>query len=323
MSVRAASTAHRAVGMLTAVVAAVLLAACGTSTPDPPSGPPQPPGWKVLQTSQVGLVTAQKLMYTAYDGSPVWALYAVPHGATRGCVIWENGLGSTKEQTIPYWQGAAKIGLALFAIDLRDHGQRGSLTELRQAIRSPTAIKGIVTGTVADLRQAVSYLYARPECHHNVGYVGLSLGGIIGTILTATDAHVRVAIIMSTPATFDAVIHSVNEVPGDEILPGITKHPAQLQAALRILSPLDPDRYIGRIAPRPLLILAGRYDDVVLPSSAHLLESAAREPKTILTYDGGHVPFDSPDVPPAVAAANAQAITRFAYDHMTLGEGGG
>lgn len=318
MSAGAPITARRLAGLLAAVAVAVMLAACGSSKSDAPAGPPQPPGWTVLETKPVGLVTGEKLMYTAADGSPVWALFAIPHGPTRGCVIWENGLASTKEETIPYWQGAARIGLALFAIDLRDHGQRAGydINVLRQAIRSPAAIKGIVTGTVSDLRQAVTYLDSRPECHHNVGYVGLSLGGIIGTILTATDPSVRVAIIMSTPATFDGVIHSVNEVPGDEILPGITKHPAELAAALKILSPLDPDRYIGRISPRPLLILAGSHDDVVLPSSARLLERAAREPKTILTYDGGHVPFDSPDVPAAVAAANVKAITEFAYQHM-------
>ncbi len=303
------------------VATATLLAACGSA--HPAHRAPAAPrvgiyDAQVVATRPVGLVQARRVVYTTFDGTRVPALFAVPYGTVRACLIWEDGLGSTKYDSESVWQGAAKIGLATFSIDLRYHGERGTVPELLRVVRQPAAIAGLVTGTVRDLQRAVAYLDTQPECHHQVGYAGLSLGGIIGTLLTATDPQVRVAVLMSTPPTWNALIHSTAHVAIDDLrgifLPGLASHPAQLQAALRILEPLDPDRYVGRIAPRPLLILAGRSDPIVPPSDARVFEAAARAPKTIINYDGGHLPLDG--VSPAVATANATAIAAFLARHL-------
>jgi pimeloyl-ACP methyl ester carboxylesterase len=306
-----------ATALLAAAVGAIALAGCGHSgaarspTTRPPVGVYDA---QVVQTRTDGLVQAQRVEYTTFDGTRVPALFAVPLGGrTQACLIWENGLGSTKEQSEAYWQGAARIGLATFSIDLRDHGQRGTLPELLRVIRSPAALAALVTGTVRDLERAVTYLDTQPECHHEVAYAGLSLGGIIGTLLTAMDPNVNAAVLMSVPATWNAIIFSTADV--DELrsafLPGVSTHPAQLQAALRILSPLDPGRFVCRIAPRPLLILSGRQDPVVPPSTARVFQADACRPKTIINYTGGHLPLNGPS-----ASSNAGAIAAFLFSHL-------
>jgi fermentation-respiration switch protein FrsA (DUF1100 family) len=234
--------------------------------------------------------------------------------------VWEDGLGSTKEDAEQIWQGAAKVGLATFSIDLRHHGERGTTAQLLRVIRSPRAMADLVTGTVNDLQRGIAYLDAQPECHHDVGYAGTSLGGIIGTLLSAMDRQVRAAVIMSTPATWNALIHSTADV--DQLktafLPGLSTHPVRLRRALSVLSPLDPDRYIGRIAPRPVLILHGLQDPVVPPSAAAGLIAAARSPKTVVSYTGGHIPLMGPS-----AAANARAITTFLVRNLVDESGSG
>ncbi len=327
MSPRRANGVRIRVGVRGAVlacavaVAVAAVAGCGSSrrAHRPPAKPPVGIyDSQVVATRPDGLVQAERIVYTTFDGTRVPAIFAVPYGTVRACLIWEDGLGSTKYDSESVWQGAAKIGLATFSIDLRDHGERGSTAELLRVVREPAALAALVTGTVRDLQRAVAYLDTQPECHHQVGYAGLSLGGIIGTLLTAGDPQVRVAVLMSTPPTWNALIHSTAHVAIDDLrgifLPGLAGHPAQLRAALRILSPLDPDRYVGRIAPRPLLILAGRDDPIVPPSAAAVFEAAARQPKTIINYDGGHLPLQG--VSARVATANATAITVFLFEHL-------
>ena len=252
-----------------------------------------------------GLVAIQTITYrSSFDASNVTALVATPRGgSSRGCVIWQYGLGSTKQDSSRVWQSLALLGLTTVSIDLRDHGARAtSPTQLQQVIRDPSSIARMIRGTVADLHSAIDYLEKQPYCWRNVAYAGVSLGGIIGTLLAATDHRVKAAVIMSTPATFRDVLTT----PGDPLAPGLADQPAKLAAALRILAPLDPARYIGQISPRPVMILGGLQDRTVTAPDWGALEAAAREPKTILNYRGGHDPTSGP-----AAAANGQAIASF------------
>jgi cephalosporin-C deacetylase-like acetyl esterase len=257
-----------------------------------------------------GLVDVHTVTYeSSFDGSRVTALVATPRAfASRGCVIWQYGLGSKKEDSSRAWQGLASLGLATVSIDLRYHGARASSpTELEQVIRNPNTIAELVRGTVADLRSAIDYLENQSYCRRNIAYAGVSLGGVIGTILAATDNRVKAAAIIATPGTFRASVTT----PDDPLLPGIAHDPVRLRAALRILSPLDPARFIGRVSPRPVLILSGLEDKTVVISNARVLQAAAGQPKTIVDYNGGHDPGSGP-----AAASNAQAIGSFLLRHV-------
>lgn len=287
--------------VVAALLAALLAAGCGAGKANHPV---------VNAAHPIGLVNVSTITYrSSYDGSRVTGLVATPRGvASRGCVIWQFGLGSTKQDSSAAWQGFASLGLTTFSIDFRLHGSRAtSPTEYEDAEHSPQTLANLIRGTVGDLHSAVSYLEKQPYCDHNVAYGGVSLGGIIGTILAATDKRVKAVELISTLGTFQAQLAT----PNQPVLPGIEHHPAQLAAALRILSPLDPARYIAKISPRPVLILSGRDDTTVLLSNARLLQAAARRPKTIIDYNGGHNPAVGPG-----ASGNAQAVASFLLRHI-------
>jgi cephalosporin-C deacetylase-like acetyl esterase len=252
-----------------------------------------------------GLVDVHTVTYrSSFDGSHVTALVALPRAVTsRGCVIWQFGYGSTKEEASLAWQGLASLGLTTFGIDLRDHGARASSAAQTERVRlDPSLYAEVIRGTVGDLHSAIDYLEKQPYCRGNVAYAGVSLGGAIGAILAATDDRVKAAVLMVTPGSWRAVVTA----PGAPLVPGVTHDPAGLAAALRILSPLDPARFIGRISPRPVLILSGLVDTTVVISNSRLLQAAARQPKTIVDYRGGHDPFSG-----AVGSSNGQAIASF------------
>jgi uncharacterized protein len=248
-----------------------------------------------------GLVSVRQITYVSPTGGSVAALVAVPRtNERRGCLIWEFGYGSTKQSSAAVWQGAATLGLATLSIDFHRDGRALTAAGQKTAMQDPAALATLVRETVSDLRGAVAYLHRQPYCRGNVAYAGMSLGGIVGTLLAATDDGVDAAVIMSTPGTFRSV------VGGDVALPGIRSHPDRLAAALELLSPLDPDRFVGRIAPRPVLILSGTKDAVVPHASELALEAAARAPKVVVNYDGGHNPLTG-----AAAAKHANAIGSF------------
>jgi dienelactone hydrolase len=251
-----------------------------------------------------GLVQVQTVAYrSSLDGSRITGLVATPRASvSRGCVIWQYGLGSRKEDSSKAWQVLAALGLTTFSIDFRHHGARGGLQELEHVVRNPKSIAELIRGTVADLRSAVEYLDKQSYCHRNIAYAGISLGGIVGSMLAATDNRVKAAVFMSTPGTVRAVLNT----PGVPVLPGIARDPARLQAALQVLSPLNPARFIGRISPRPIAILSGLDDKIVTISNARLLQKAARRPKTIVDYRGGHDPTSGP-----AASSNGRAVAGF------------
>ena len=255
-----------------------------------------------------GSVKVERIVYTTFDGTRVPALLAIPRATPpRGCLVWENGLGSRKEDSSSVWPGAAGLGLATFSIDFRYHGERAeNPDELERVLRRPARVADLVRGSVSDLARGLDYLDSRPECRHNLGYAGLSLGGMIGTVLSGRDRRVRASVIMSTPPSWRALLRRT-----DLILPGIEKKPGLLRAALQMLSPLDPERWIGKIAPRPVMVMIGRRDQLVPPAAAREVEAAARDPKLVINYNGGHIPLTG-----KASARNAGRIGSFLLRYL-------
>lgn len=301
------------------VVVLLLLAVCAVVVTRLGRGADQPAPAPPKAGSAQGAILVKHVTYTTFDGTRVPALFAIPRAvAPRGCLIWQHGYGGDKEETEPVWAGAARLGLAVFAIDLRDHGQRAtSPTERLRAARSLTLWQGLVAGTVGDLRRAVDYLWAQPLCRHNIGYAGVSLGGMVGAVLVAQDPRVRAVALMSVPPSYLSLIEVTNRLCSatrqcaDVLFPGITAHRAQLRNAVRSLSPLDPERWLGKIAPRPLLLMFGTHDPVVPPRWAALTAAAARQPKIVVHYNGGHSPFLG-----AAAGSNADEVALFFLNYL-------
>jgi pimeloyl-ACP methyl ester carboxylesterase len=256
-----------------------------------------------------GLVDVRTITYrSSLDGGHLNALVARPRAATsRGCVIWENGLSSNEDDALQAAQGFAALGLTTVSIDLRHVSRASGEAEFERATSDAKSLAEFIRGTVVDLRSAVDYLENQPYCRRNVAYAGISLGGILGTILAARDRRVKAAVIMSTPGTFRATLTTDN----GPFVPGISRDPARRAAALRVLSPLDPARFVGRISPRPVLIVSGLQDKTVDISDARRLQAAAREPKTILERRGGHDPLAGP-----AASSTEQAVASFLLRHV-------
>ena len=274
-----------------------------TTVPDVPKvqtltyRPRLPLHTQVRSAGREGPLRIERISYTSADGQTVPALFAIPTGSKPlGCLMYQGGLGQTKEALPQLREGVANLRLATFTIDPRHGGARGSVAQMVAALKTPETLLAMVLDTVVDLRMGLDYLLSRPECRHNIAYMGTSFGGVVGAIFGGQDPRLKAVILTSIGATFkEAMLHgsdAAKQNPNVPLqVPGAATNPALLAHAVGILGPYDPATWVAKIAPRPVMLINGRFDPLVAPADALELAAAAADPKTLLYFNGGHDPF--------------------------------
>jgi len=150
-------------------------------------------------------------------------------------------------------------------------------------------------GWTRDLKAAIDYLASMEEADRSrLHLLGSSGGAAVSVYVTANDPRVSSLITLACPADFGfmadkqraeatidhfrsiGVIRDADFPPSeDEWLDGFNK--------------VTPLQCIGRISPRPLLLIHGDKDDLVPVEHAHKLYKKAGEPKDLFIIPGaGH-----------------------------------
>jgi cephalosporin-C deacetylase-like acetyl esterase len=218
------------------------------------------------------------LTYQSVHDCQVSALLTVPKQGEHPfpTVLLMHGLGDRK--TVDYIEAGNKYlldaGYAVLRLDISNHGDRLKYDydfDLTDGYRYWT--RDLITQTVFDLRRAVDFIQTREELDGNrIGYFGISLGGIIGTIFCSVEERVEVPVIVLAGG-------NLNLMFGKKALSGDTRD---------YLSIIDPNNFVKEIAPRPLLMINAANDDVVPPICSKLLFKAAKKPKEIIWYPSKH-----------------------------------
>lgn len=196
------------------------------------------------------------------DGKGAAILCSHGHGAFGKDPV--SGLRSTVEHEVSiathnynYGEIMAKAGYMTVSPDLRSFGERRDGFDPfpgRDAC-NVNFIKGVIMGiyplalNIWDFKCCIDYLETRPEIDATrIGMMGLSQGGTMTTFTTAAEPRIKCADIICYVNPFKAFgIRDANYC-GSQILPNIYKY-------------LDTDDVAGLIAPRPLLLEMGIYDN--------------------------------------------------------------
>ncbi len=232
--------------------------------------------------------TDQYLMYAvtyrSFHDAVVTALLSVPKNVPRPVpvIIFVHGVKDHKEAD--YMRLGHKYMLdsayAVMRIDVANHGDRKIHEhnyDFAKGYRFWT--RDIIAQTVFDLRRAVDFLETRSEIdQERIGYFGISLGGVIGTVFCGVDDRIKVPVIALAGGGLNLIF----------------KFDALSTETANYVSIIDPINFVEKISPRPLLMLNAEKDEVIPPFSTKLLYDKAKEPKRIVWYPTKHrqVPQD-------------------------------
>jgi fermentation-respiration switch protein FrsA (DUF1100 family) len=188
-----------------------------------------------------------------------------------------HGVWTGRRECLPMALRFREAGYSVLCFDFRAHGESGG------------RFISLGHNETRDVLGAIAWLRARPEVDaRRIGLLGFSMGAAAALQAAARSPDVAAVAADSSYAEFvDAVRYSfrrVGRLPHYPFGP-LTLYWARLMLRVdaRQLRPVDS---VGRIAPRPLLLMHGAEDEIVPARHARQLFQAADEPKELWIEPG-------------------------------------
>jgi len=222
--------------------------------------------------------TLYHFSYNSVHDKIVTGMLSVPKNSTAPLpvIILMHGLGDNK--TVDYVTYGNDLflqnGYAVLRIDFNNHGERKKdVYDFKLTGKYKYWSRDIISQTVFDLRRGVDFIETRKELDSKrIGYYGISLGGITGTIFCGLDERIKVPIVALAGGQLNLLYEKE----------ALTKE------AKDFVSIIEPLNFVKQISPRPFLMLNAKNDEIVPPIMSKLLYKAAQEPKEIIWYDAKH-----------------------------------
>ncbi len=229
-----------------------------------------------LKPSAYGL-PAEVLFLTASDGVHLHTWY-IRHPLPTGVLLLLHGYGASKEDLLDIARVLHQQGsFHLLLLDLRGHGA------------SSNSMISFGHKEILDVRAALDFISARPESKGlPIGCLGISMGGAVALLAAAQWQRIRAVVTDSTYADLCSTIakiqwstYHIPRIPlGQLALWG-----AQLRLGCWMRN-LSPVAVIGKLAPRPVLLIHGTKDPTIPQEDSKVLYEAAKGPKELWLIDG-------------------------------------
>ncbi len=237
---------------------------------------------------------AEDITFPAADGLTLRGCYLPTTAARRkGVILFGLEFGSNRWACGPYVDYLRAGGYDVFTWEPRNQGDSD-----RQDGFEP--LQWVTDREVADCRAAVEYLKRRPDADpRGVGLYGYSKGANAGLVVAARDPYVRCAV------TDGAFAYYTTMVPYMRVwfsiynphrplhgLIGAWYFGLVARTAVRTVERQRGDRFpgvekaLGRLAPRPLLMIHGGADTYIKPTMTQDLFRYARRPKELWVVEG-------------------------------------
>ncbi len=170
----------------------------------------------------------------------------------------------------------------VLAMDYPFEGRRSGLSTW-EVLRQVPAMRRAVLDTPSATMLGVDYLYQRPDVDRDrIVLIGGSLGALFAPAVAAADDRITALALLFGAGDLFTLVDA--NLP----LPALVRRPVAWSLSA-VVSPLEPLKYIGRVAPRPVFMLNTTGDPRIPDRCSRLLQTAAGEPKTVRWIDKGHV----------------------------------
>ena len=226
--------------------------------------------------------TVERVSFRATDDIVLvgWFVPGKDSGAT---IVASHGSGTNGASAYAYHGFLSRAGYNVFVFDHRAHGQSGG----KATTLGPLEVR--------DLLGAVAYLRARPDVDPDrIGAIGCSMGSGVVIGGAAEEPAIRGVVAESVYADMGELWDRFGHV-------GIQGTPVRWSWGTPMrwatwgwtgerIAAFKPEALIGRISPRPVLIVHGEQDNAACTvSDARRLYRAARQPKDLwIVPQAGH-----------------------------------
>ncbi len=241
--------------------------------------------------------TRYKLAYDSVHDQRVTAIVAIPKrfAAPYPAVLLVHGSGGNKDTS--YIAACSEMltsqGYATLSIDTQYHGDRRR-PDRSGEIHMPDSytMRDAWVQTVVDLRRAVDYLTSRQDiAGGKIGYLGFSQGAMIGCVVGGVEPRIASFCLAVPGGGFVNIVKHIDEYPVLKAHWPIQVTPDVMRTVEEVANITDPIYYVGRILPRPLLIIVAKNDEIIPPeaSQALILAAHANEADNVKRWASGHV----------------------------------
>jgi pimeloyl-ACP methyl ester carboxylesterase len=219
-------------------------------------------------------------------------------------VLFVHGWGSHKQHMLKDYERWLAARYTVLAFDMAGHGE------------SPAGVVTLGPHEVKDAHAAVDFLKA--QGYKRLGVLGTSMGGAVAIDLAAEEPAIAAVVTdgaFSRPANVPFAHFARHGYP----FPGVLAAATELMIGLR--SGTNPEdeaavTHVARIAPRPLLLIHGDQDHVILPDNAQTLFNAALPPKQLWMVPGADHMSEMDRCPHALAAAEYERRVEALFDAL-------
>jgi uncharacterized protein len=230
---------------------------------------------------------AEDVLFRTADGLTLRGCYLRARRPDRqGVILFGLEFGSNRWACVPYCDFLRDEGYDVFTFESRGQGE----SEVQSGYEP---LQWVTTFEVEDFRAALAYLKQRPDADpRGVGFFGISKGAGAGLIAAASDDYVRCFVTDGVFATHTTMvpymrkwvlIYSHRQWVVKRLPEWYFRHMARvgLRRTRRARGCRFPhlEHVIGRLAPRPLLMIHGEGDTYIKPEMAQALFNLAGEPK--------------------------------------------
>lgn len=219
----------------------------------------------------------ENVTFKTEDQVPLKGWFITSEPESDKTIILMHGWGMNRSDILKNTHFLRELGFNLFYFDFRALGESGGRTS------------SIGYLELKDIAAAIRFLQeTRPQFCAKIGLYGLSMGGMVALCEAARNPQVACVVAEASYYSFRRVVSRWawvhRRVPYFPLMP-IVLHYIRKQLGV------NPERFspkynIPKIAPRPVFLIHGRYDNLVPAAQAKLLYKRAGEPKEIWLVPG-------------------------------------
>ncbi len=215
-------------------------------------------------------ISREDVFFPSTDGVKLHGWILRPSGPAKGALLFLHGNAENLSTHVNAVLWLVKEGYLVFVFDYRGYGKSEGTPDIPGVNRDGIAaldqifrIEGVDAGRVAVL--------------------GQSLGGAVAVYAVANSPRkgdVKALIVDSAFAGYRRVVR-------DRLTSLIVAWPLAYPASWTVKDGYSPERWIGTIAPVPVVVIHGMKDTIVPFSHGELLYELAKDPKGFWKVEGG------------------------------------